>query len=55
MKKNIKIYIFFDTENLLDIQNFAIFDNFYSTDRKAQKLFLKGLIVGFGIELVFGH
>ena len=27
--------------------NFAIFNNFYSTDRKTYKLF-KGLVVGFG-------
>ena len=28
-------------------QNFAIFDNFYSTDRKTKKLF-DWLVVGFG-------
>jgi hypothetical protein len=27
--------------------NFAILDNFYSTDRKTEKLF-KGLVIGFG-------
>ena len=44
MKKKIrKIWIIFDFES----QNFAVFDNFYSTDRKTKKLF-KGLVVGFG-------
>ena len=41
MKKNRKIWIIFDS------QNFTIFDNFYSTDRKTKKLF-KGQVVGFG-------
>ena len=42
MKKEIrKIQIIFDIEN----QNCAIFDNFYSTDRKTYRLF-KGLVIG---------
>ena len=44
MKKKLrKIRIIFDFES----QNFDIFDNFYSTDRKTQKLF-KGLVINFG-------
>ena len=39
--------IIFDIEIDFESQNFAIFDNVYSTDRKNQKLF-KGLIVGLG-------
>ena len=42
-KKFRKIRIIFDFES----QNFDIFDNFYSTDRKTQKLF-KGLVNNFG-------
>ena len=39
-------YAMEETENLLS-QNFAIFDNFFSTDLKTWKLF-KGLIISFG-------
>ena len=46
-KKFRKIQIIFDIKIDFESQNFAIFDNFYSTDRKTSKLF-KGLVVGFG-------
>ena len=46
-KKIRKIRIIFDIENDFESQNFAIFDNFYSTDRKTLKLF-NGLVVDFG-------
>ena len=42
-----KIQIIFDVEIDFESQNFAIFDNFYSSDSKTQKLF-NGLVVGFG-------
>ena len=42
-----KIRIIFDVEIDFESQNFAIFANFYSTDRKTSKVF-KGLVVGFG-------
>ena len=41
-----KIGIIFDIEIDFESQKFAIFDNFYSTDRKTSKLF-KGLVVNF--------
>ena len=42
-----KIWIIFDIFDAFESQNFAIFDNFYSTDRKTKKLF-KVLVINFG-------
>ena len=42
-----KIGIIFDIEIDFESQKFAIFDNFYSTDRKTSKLF-KGLVINVG-------
>ena len=48
MKKRFrKIQIIFDIKIDFESLKFAIFDNFYSTDRKTQKLF-KGLVIDFG-------
>ena len=46
MKKNRKIQIILTYEIDFEGQNFAIFDNFFSTDCKTWKLFNE-LVVGF--------
>ena len=46
MKENEKILVIFDIRIYYGSQDFAIFDDFYSSDCKTY--FFNGLVVGFG-------